>query len=94
MATVDKGQSWLEEFERSQIVRTTLRASLTAGVLVSIYYLAPIPIARARSRCFTWPRHLRSSWWSSLSKSDRSHGVISRCSGRLSQWRLSSHCSS
>ncbi len=43
MTTVDKSQSWLEDLERSQIVRTALRASLTAGVLVSIYYLAPIP---------------------------------------------------
>jgi len=31
------------DFERSQLVKTGLRAVLGAGILVAIYYLAPIP---------------------------------------------------
>jgi len=44
MTTPDSpDHSWLYELERSQIVRTVLRAFLSAASLVAIYYLAPIP---------------------------------------------------
>jgi voltage-gated potassium channel len=42
MATKDNS-SWLEEFERSQLVRTGLRAIVSATALLLIYYYAPIP---------------------------------------------------
>lgn len=48
MATKDN-PSWLAEFERSQLVRTGLRAVLSAAALLAIYYLAPIP-KRAHAR--------------------------------------------
>jgi len=43
MTTIENNPTWLEEFERSQLVRTALRSLLTVGVLVAVYYLAPIP---------------------------------------------------
>lgn len=42
MATTDDS-SWLADFERSQLVRTAFRAVISAGALLTIYYLAPIP---------------------------------------------------
>jgi len=36
-------ESWIEELERSQIVRTGLRALVSAGALVTLYFIAPLP---------------------------------------------------
>ncbi len=41
--TADTSHPRFEDVQRSQIVRTALRAFLTFAVLVAIYYLAPIP---------------------------------------------------
>ena len=39
----DNSSDWLQEIERCELFRTALRALLVAGVLTTLYFIAPIP---------------------------------------------------